>query len=585
MARDAPVGLRDRTRLAKNTGVSPASRVMPKMQDREKQTARRPFQARAALYLRVSTQRQADQQVSLPDQHRHGIAYCQAHCYEIVAVYVEEGASALHDRRPEFRRMIEAALTPARPFDLIIVHSFSRFFRDHFEFELYVRKLARNGVELLSMTQEVGDDPVHVMMRKVIALFDEYQSKENAKHVMRALKENARQGFWCGSTPPVGYRVVAAEQRGPTLKKKLDIDPEYAALVRQVYRLALKGHSDSGPMGIKRIASHLNKQGLTTPNGGRWQTAQIHRMLTRRTYMGEHGYNRRGKGGSLNPRSEMVIVPVPPLISREDFEAVQMLLRQRAFDVKPSRAYGPAPFLKGTVHCALCGGRMAVRSSKDQGFRYYTCLGKPLPGGSRCPQATVPASDLEGRVKNFVRRQLLQPKYIALLFETVVEDGPESLPAREAAFREEASSDADRRLRRLYDAIEGGVVAFDDASVVERVDALREIRAGHLRSLEELAKLQNRMAAAALKPSMIERAVRKTRARIRDDPAVLEKLVTILAERVDVGANEIRLTCVKSRLLDAIFHIGEGTVVADVDWRRDGALRPQDRVAYKIARN
>jgi hypothetical protein len=49
---------------------------------------------------------------------------------------------------------------------------------------------------------------------QIMALFDEYQSKENAKHVLRALKENARQGFWNGSLPPIGYRVVAAEQRG-----------------------------------------------------------------------------------------------------------------------------------------------------------------------------------------------------------------------------------------------------------------------------------------------------------------------------------------------------------------------------------
>ena len=84
---------------------------------------------------------------------------------------------------------------PARvpaPFDVVIVHSFSRFFRDHFELEFYVRKLAKNGVRLVSITQEMGDDPMHVMMRQIMALFDEYQSKENAKHVLRALKENAR---------------------------------------------------------------------------------------------------------------------------------------------------------------------------------------------------------------------------------------------------------------------------------------------------------------------------------------------------------------------------------------------------------
>ena len=64
-----------------------------------------------------------------------------------------------------------------------------------------------------------------VMMRQIMALFDEYQSKENAKHTLRAMRENARQGYWNGSRPPFGYRIVAAEQRGARTKKKLEIDP------------------------------------------------------------------------------------------------------------------------------------------------------------------------------------------------------------------------------------------------------------------------------------------------------------------------------------------------------------------------
>jgi DNA invertase Pin-like site-specific DNA recombinase len=91
--------------------------------------------------------------------------------------------------------MMEAGTQRPPAFDVVVVHSFSRFFRDHFELEFYVRKLAKNGVKLVSMTQEFGGDPMHVMMRQIMALFDEYQSKENAKHTLRALKENARQGF------------------------------------------------------------------------------------------------------------------------------------------------------------------------------------------------------------------------------------------------------------------------------------------------------------------------------------------------------------------------------------------------------
>ena len=179
---------------------------------------------RAALYLRVSTSRQADNDLSIPDQRRQAKAYCDSHGWQIVADYVEPGASATDDRRPEFQRMIDAATAKPPMFDVILVHSFSRFFRDQFQLEFYVRRLAKNGVRLVSITQELGDDPMSNMIRQIMALFDEYQSKENAKHTLRAMKENARQGFWNGSLPPIGYRIVeAAEQHGHRTKKTLEI--------------------------------------------------------------------------------------------------------------------------------------------------------------------------------------------------------------------------------------------------------------------------------------------------------------------------------------------------------------------------
>src|SRR3546814_19557168 len=103
-----------------------------------------------------------------------------------------------------------------------------------------------NGVKLVSITQEMGDDPMHVMMRQIMALFDEYQSKETAKHVLRAMRENARQGFWNGSLPPIGYRVVAAEQRGANVKKRQEIDPYPAETVRPLFRPAMEGEGGSG---------------------------------------------------------------------------------------------------------------------------------------------------------------------------------------------------------------------------------------------------------------------------------------------------------------------------------------------------
>jgi DNA invertase Pin-like site-specific DNA recombinase len=60
-------------------------------------------------------------------------------------------------RRPEFQYMFDAATAKPPAFNLILVDSFSRFFRDQFQFGFYVRRLAKNGVRLVSITQELGD--------------------------------------------------------------------------------------------------------------------------------------------------------------------------------------------------------------------------------------------------------------------------------------------------------------------------------------------------------------------------------------------------------------------------------------------
>ena len=160
----------------------------------------------------------------------------------MVADYVEPGMSATDDRRPEFQRMIDAATTKPPAFEMVVVHSYSRFFRDQFQLEFYVRRLAKNGVRLVSITQELGDDRINNMIRQIMALFDEYQSRENAKHTLRAMKENARQGYWNGSLPPIGYRIVeAAGQRGHRTKKTLEIDPIQAETVRLIFSLAHEG--------------------------------------------------------------------------------------------------------------------------------------------------------------------------------------------------------------------------------------------------------------------------------------------------------------------------------------------------------
>jgi len=413
---------------------------------------------RAALYLRVSTARQAEHDVSIPDQKRQGEAYCASRGYELVETYVEPGASATNDRRPEFQRMIEAGTAKPAPFDVVIVHSFSRFFRDHFELEFYVRRLAKNGVRLISITQEMGDDPMHVMMRQIMALFDEYQSKENAKHVMRALKENARQGFWNGSLPPIGYRVVAAEQRGAKVKKKLEIDPLHADTVRLIFKLALEGDGASGQMGVKNIVTYLNRNRIFTRDGGRWGIGQVHRILTRRTYVGEHEFNKRSKTRERKPASEVVVVPVPPIIDRETFDATQALLKARHPSVTPSAVISGPTLLTGLIHCAKCGGAMTIRTGKGGRYRYYACSTRARQGPTGCGGMAVPMQKLDDLVASHLEDRLLQPNRLEKILATVLDRRQERMGRQREHIAElnRRAAESETRLRRLYDAIEAG---------------------------------------------------------------------------------------------------------------------------------
>lgn len=118
--------------------------------------------AKETVYARVSTARQAERDLSLPDQITQCRAYCERQGWEAVEVFCEPGASALDDDRAIFQEMIYKATRPDHPFAFIVVHSLSR---NSLHSELYVRKLRKAGVELVSITQTVSSDPSGEMFR------------------------------------------------------------------------------------------------------------------------------------------------------------------------------------------------------------------------------------------------------------------------------------------------------------------------------------------------------------------------------------------------------------------------------------
>ena len=543
---------------------------------------------RAALYLRVSTVRQAEHDVSIPDQKRQGEAYCQSRGYQLVETYVDAGASATNDRRPEFQKMIEAGTSKPSPFDIVIVHSFSRFFRDHFELEFYVRKLAKNGVKLVSITQEMGDDPMHVMMRQIMALFDEYQSKENAKHVLRALKENARQGFWNGSLPPIGYRVVAAEQRGAKIKKKLEIDPLHADTVRLIYRLYLEGDGTRGSLGVKKIVSYLNERRIFTRDGGRWGVGQVHRILTRTTYVGRHEFNKRSKTKELKPVSEVVPVEVPPLIERQTFDTVQAHLKARNPKVTPARVTSGPTLLTGICFCADCGGAMTLRTGKGGRYRYYTCSIKARQGETGCKGRSIPMSKLDDLVAHHLEDRLLDPERLEEVLASLLDRRQERVERRHEHVAElnKRAAETELRLKRLYDAIESGITDLDDPALKDRIAGLKAIRdQAQTDAGRATATLEG--AGTVITPALLRGFAGAARTRIRlPNGGYRRDHLRALAQRVEVAEGEVRIMGSKSDLLrtlaatSGVKSVTPGVRGSVLNWRTERDSNP--RTAFTV---
>src|SRR5262249_11424987 len=322
------------------------------------------------------------------------------------------------------QRMLDEATSPDRPFDVICVHAFSRFYRNGAEMELTIRKLRKHGVEVVSATQPTGDDPSQQLMRQIIGIFDEYTSRENGKNVTRAMRESAKQGFWNGARPPLGYRIVEAERRGSKIKKRLEIDPVEAELVRLIFKLYSEGDGISGPLGVKDTTTWLNRHGYRTRLGSSFGVSPMHKILTNPCYAtGKWPYGvRNSRTGALHNPATVVEIAVPTIIPVELFERIKKRLSHNNPKITPPRIVNGPTLLTGLAICASCGAPMTRTGTRrrDRFYSYYSCGGCHQKGKSVCPGRHIPMSKLDDLVIANVKERLFTATRLAIILAGLV---------------------------------------------------------------------------------------------------------------------------------------------------------------------
>jgi site-specific DNA recombinase len=326
-----------------------------------------------------------------------------------------------------------------------------------------------------------------------------------------------------------------------------------------MFRLARIG-CDDGPMGSRQIADYLNMRGIRTQTGGRWGVGAVHQILTRETYIGRHRFNVSGKRkGEQKSEDEIVDVAVEPIIDEEEFAEVQAVMRSRSPQLKAPRFVTAGTLLGGVCFCADCGGAMTLRTSgKGDQYRYYTCCTTARQGKTACRGRTIAMDELDTMVVSHLEERLLAPERLEELLAGLLkrrEEHAERLKGRIAELRKQAA-DAEAKLTRLYEAIENGLAEMDDSNLKGRIVELKRIRDA-ARADADRAESRSEGGDNRVTPELLSRFGVEARKKIRDREGGFRRHhLQALVQRVEVGADEIRIRGSKPRLLQTLVASG-----------------------------
>ncbi|TBF65669.1 recombinase family protein [Rhizobium leguminosarum] len=380
----------------------------------ERRASRRPFEVRAQrtaafVYCRVSDNKSVKSDLSIPDQERQARARATEQGWDILRVYRELGVSAKTTDRPEFQKMIKEALGSHHPVQKIIVHSISRFARNVEDYNRITNQLYDQGVEIVSLTQQFSNDTGGFIAETTSAVFDEYHSRRTSTDVTRTMTAMAKEGYAVGGAQPLGYKLEP-DSINPR-RKRIVIDIAEKPLVERIFRLALHGDGFGPPKGVKAIVDLLNKEGHRTRAGSRFSSNALHGILTNSIYMGLKIYNANPKTKRWSPApAERVEIPVPAIITPEEFGELQKLLQSKDPRKGTARVVSSPLLLAGIAYCK-CGASMTLRTGTGASksvYRYYHCGRVSRQGKHDCSGPSVAEGQLDSIVAESVISQVLQ---------------------------------------------------------------------------------------------------------------------------------------------------------------------------------
>jgi len=338
-----------------------------------------------ALYMRFSSDRQTEQ--SIEGQLRDAISFCKLRKYRIRAIYVDRAISARADaeKRVNFMQMISDS--DKRKWEYVIVWKLDRFARNRNDSAIYKMRLRKNGVKVVSVAENISDNPEGIILESVLEGMAEFYSAELSQKITRGLRESALKCRSIGGHVPLGYKIE---------NHKLVIEPVGAAIVQKAFELYSQGWT------VADICREFNTRGYRTAKNAEFNRNSFKSMFKNKRYIGVYTY-----------KDVQIEGGVPAIIDKDLFEEVGRRLKKN--EEAPARGKAKVDYLlSGKLFCGHCGAPMngeSGTSKTGEVHHYYACYTRKRRGNCR----------KKSMRKSLVEKWVAEDAY-ALLTQEVIEE-------------------------------------------------------------------------------------------------------------------------------------------------------------------
>lgn len=418
---------------------------------------------RVFIYVRVSTNKQAEEGYSIPQQIERLKKYCDAMGWILVKIYTDDGYSGGDLERPAIKQMIKEI--EKGNVDIVLVDKLDRLSRSQFDTLYMIQKVFDpNNVGFVSRAESFDTStPFGKAMVGILAVFAELERSRIKERMADGKEGRAKEGkYKGGGKPSIGY----------------DYNPETGGLEENEYEAMMINElfelvADRTP--LNAIANIFNKKGYKTKYG-EWNDTTVRYAALNKTYLGKI----RHKGVWYEGLHD-------PIISQELFDRVGAIMEERKIEnerYKPGKRYNSP--LGGLIWCKNCNTKYSWRlngKNKDGSRRaYYTCYSRckadpKMVVDPNCKNKNYRDFVLEEIIYNEIRKIETDPTYFEELRDSVDNTSKIEL------IKQRIES-VDTQISRMMDLYAIGKI--DINSITSKIDPLNEEKTKLEEELENL---------------------------------------------------------------------------------------------------